>query len=93
MVVSDLKPAAALAETLMELADLPLEFVLGGHPPELIDGADLVCLSGGVSADLPLAQQARPARYSPGERLAALPGGMPGDDDRHHRLSGQDHHH
>lgn len=58
VVVSDLKNADALTDTLAELADLPLEFVLGGHPPELIEGADLVCLSGGVSADLPLAQQA-----------------------------------
>jgi UDP-N-acetylmuramoylalanine--D-glutamate ligase len=58
VVVSDMKTAEALTESLTELADLPLEFVLGGHPPELIEGADLVCLSGGVSADLPLAQQA-----------------------------------
>ncbi len=59
VVVSDVKPAQALSDARQELADLPLEFSLGGHPPELLDGADLLCLSGGVPADLPLAQQAR----------------------------------
>ena len=56
--VSDLKPAAALQSERDELSDLPLRFALGGHPPALIDQADLVCLSGGVPADLPLARQA-----------------------------------
>jgi UDP-N-acetylmuramoylalanine--D-glutamate ligase len=58
VVVSDLQGAESLAPACDELADLPLSFVLGGHPPELLDGADLLCLSGGVPADLPLAQQA-----------------------------------
>jgi len=58
-VVSDLKALDVLAGEREELDDLPIEFVLGGHPPELIEGADLVCLSGGVPADLPLATQAR----------------------------------
>ncbi len=57
--VSDQKPAASLASAIDELEGLPLEFVLGGHPPTLLEGTDLLCLSGGVPADLPLAQQAR----------------------------------
>lgn len=57
--VSDLKRPQALTAELDELEDLSLRFILGGHPPELLDGADLVCLSGGVPADLPLAHQAR----------------------------------
>jgi UDP-N-acetylmuramoylalanine--D-glutamate ligase len=59
--VSDLKPRPALQAALDELTGLPIEFVLGSHPPELLAGADLLCLSGGVPADLPLAQQARAA--------------------------------
>lgn len=59
VVVSDLKPAEGLVREQEELADVPVQFVLGGHPPTLIDGADLVCLSGGVPADLPLVHQAR----------------------------------
>ena len=61
VVVSDLKPRPALQTAVDELADLPIEVVLGSHPPALLVGADLLCLSGGVPADLPLAQQARAA--------------------------------
>jgi UDP-N-acetylmuramoylalanine--D-glutamate ligase len=57
--VSDLRTADELSETLAELGDLDLEFALGDHPARLLDGADLLCLSGGVPTDLPLAQQAR----------------------------------
>ena len=57
--VTDQKPASSLASAIDELEGLPLEFVLGGHPPTLLEGTDLLCLSGGVPADLPLAQQAR----------------------------------
>lgn len=59
VIVSDLRSAEELQPMREELADLPLRFVLGGHPPEILEGADLLCLSGGVPADLPLAQQAR----------------------------------
>jgi UDP-N-acetylmuramoylalanine--D-glutamate ligase len=59
VVVSDVKAASELGESMRELSDLDLQFELGGHPPELLEGADLLCLSGGVPADLPLVQQAR----------------------------------
>jgi UDP-N-acetylmuramoylalanine--D-glutamate ligase len=58
VVVSDRQPAAQLAEPIAALSGLPIEFALGGHPASLLDGASLLCLSGGVSADLPLARQA-----------------------------------
>jgi UDP-N-acetylmuramoylalanine--D-glutamate ligase len=57
--VTDQKPASSLVSAIDELEGLPVEYVLGGHPPALLEGADLLCLSGGVPADLPLAQQAR----------------------------------
>lgn len=59
VVLSDLRTAEELSDTISELEDLNLEFVLGEHPDSLLEGADLLCLSGGVPADLPLAQQAR----------------------------------
>lgn len=59
VVVSDRKPAQAFKAQRPHFEGLPVEFVFGGHPPELLEGADLLCLSGGVPADLPLAQQAR----------------------------------
>ena len=37
----------------------PVEWVCGGHPLELLDGADLVCVSGGVPLDLPIVAEAR----------------------------------
>ena len=58
VVVSDQQSAAQLAEPLAALSGLPIEFALGGHPASLLAGASLLCLSGGVSADLPLARQA-----------------------------------
>ncbi|NDJ62950.1 MAG: UDP-N-acetylmuramoyl-L-alanine--D-glutamate ligase [Chloroflexi bacterium] len=40
-------------------ADYPdVELVLGGHPEGLLQGADLLCLSGGVPLDLPIVQAA-----------------------------------
>ncbi len=59
VIVTDRKSGDQLGSETRELAGLDIEFILGGHPPELIEGADLLCLSGGVPADLPLAQQAR----------------------------------
>ncbi|MEX0787279.1 MAG: Mur ligase family protein, partial [Anaerolineales bacterium] len=57
--VSDRKAADQLSAEIAELDGLDIEFIFGGHPPELLVGADLLCLSGGVPAGLPLAQQAR----------------------------------
>jgi len=59
VVISDRQPVEKLAANLAALSDLPIEYVLGGHPPSLLDGADLLCLSGGVDANIPLAQEAR----------------------------------
>ncbi len=59
VVVSDSQPAEQVAAQVAALSTLPIEFVLGGHPESLLDGADLLCLSGGVPADLPLVRAAR----------------------------------
>lgn len=59
VVASDLQTAEQLAGPLEALRGLPVELVLGGHPASLLDGADLLCLSGGVDANLPLAAEAR----------------------------------
>ncbi|MGD1995326.1 MAG: UDP-N-acetylmuramoyl-L-alanine--D-glutamate ligase [Anaerolineae bacterium] len=57
--VSDLQEEAALADRLEELADLPVRTVLGGHPESLLEGTDLLCLSGGVPVDVPIVVEAR----------------------------------
>lgn len=57
--VSDLKNEVALAEPLAELADLPIRYVLGGHPSSLLKGTDLMCLSGGVPVEAPIVVEAQ----------------------------------
>jgi UDP-N-acetylmuramoylalanine--D-glutamate ligase len=60
--VSDLRAQPALAAVCADLEARAepgaLRFVLGGHPFELLDDADLLCLSGGVSPAIPIVQEA-----------------------------------
>ena len=58
VVVSDIRPKVELEEEQLELVDLHLHYVFEEHPPSLLEKADLLCLSGGVPADIPLALQA-----------------------------------
>jgi UDP-N-acetylmuramoylalanine--D-glutamate ligase len=41
-----------------DMAEVQLQWALGGHPLSLLDEADLVCLSGGVPLSLPIVQEA-----------------------------------
>ena len=56
--ISDVAPARKLAEELEQLGDLPVALALGGHPPNLLDDCDLLCLSGGVRLQSPLVRDA-----------------------------------
>ncbi len=56
--ISDVAPAQELAEELEQLGDLPVALALGGHPPNLLDDCDLLCLSGGVRLQSQLVQDA-----------------------------------
>ncbi|MEZ4834813.1 MAG: UDP-N-acetylmuramoyl-L-alanine--D-glutamate ligase [Caldilineaceae bacterium] len=56
--INDAAPAEKLSAELTAIADLPVELVLGEHPLSLLDGCDLLCLSGGVPAQLPIVQEA-----------------------------------
>ncbi|MFN8527608.1 MAG: UDP-N-acetylmuramoyl-L-alanine--D-glutamate ligase [Anaerolineae bacterium] len=56
VLVSDGKTAEKLN---LNPAEFPqVEFVLGGHPPEMLDGVDVLCISGGVPIDLPIVLEA-----------------------------------
>jgi len=57
--VSDMKTADQLAPERQQLADVPVEYCLGGHPVEMLENVDLLCLSGGVPIDLPIVLEAR----------------------------------
>ena len=59
VVISDSKSVEQLADWVQVLGNLPIEYALGSHPATLLDGADLLCISGGVPAGVPLAQEAR----------------------------------
>lgn len=57
--VSDLKSRTELADAVAALADVPVRYVLGGHPMTLLRGTDLIGVSGGVPLDIPLLVEAR----------------------------------
>jgi UDP-N-acetylmuramoylalanine--D-glutamate ligase len=59
VVVTDVQPASQLQEAMASLEGLPIEYVLGEHPLALLDGCDLLCLSGGVPPETPLPREAR----------------------------------
>lgn len=56
--VSDLASADKLAADLADLEGLAIDYVLESHPDSLLDGCDLLCLSGGVPPQLPIVQEA-----------------------------------
>ena len=56
--VSDRADADTLGDELTQLNGLPIELSLGGHPLTLLNGCDLLCLSGGVPPQIPFVQQA-----------------------------------
>ena len=58
VVLNDHRSQEALADVRKELSNLNLSWVTGSHPIEILDGTDLVCLSGGVPLDLPIIQEA-----------------------------------
>jgi len=57
--ITDRKPAEALALEIGLLGDLPVRLVLGGHPEEVIVGADVVFVTPGAPRDLPVLVEAR----------------------------------
>jgi UDP-N-acetylmuramoylalanine--D-glutamate ligase len=59
VVLTDRRTPADLQTARQELADIPVEWALGGHPLSLLDGADALCPSGGVSLTLPIVVEAR----------------------------------
>ena len=59
VVLTDARSIDDLADARQELVGLPVEWVAGGHPLTLLDGADLVCPSGGVPLTIPLIEEAR----------------------------------
>ena len=58
VILNDRREDSLLVDAKQELADLDITWVTGSHPLEILDGTDLVCLSGGIPLDLPLVVEA-----------------------------------
>jgi UDP-N-acetylmuramoylalanine--D-glutamate ligase len=56
--LSDTRPEADLRLARASLAEYAIEWALGGHPLELLDATDVLCLSGGVPLTLPIVAEA-----------------------------------
>lgn len=59
VVVSDLRPAETLTESIKALEELDISYVLGEHPLSLLQGTDLLAISGGVPPAAPIVRAAR----------------------------------
>ncbi len=56
--LSDLRTEEKMSAARAALQGLPVSWALGGHPLSLLDGADLLCVSGGVPLTIPIVQEA-----------------------------------
>lgn len=56
--LSDMANAEALGAVVDEANALGVSLALGGHPLSLLDGCDLLCLSGGVPAQIAIVREA-----------------------------------
>jgi UDP-N-acetylmuramoylalanine--D-glutamate ligase len=59
VVLTDLRGPGELVEARSSLSDCGVEWCLGGHPFDLLDGCDLICPSGGVPLTIPLVAEAQ----------------------------------
>jgi len=55
--VSDQKREEELQENIAKLKGFPIRFVLGGHPGEMLNQADVLFLSAGVPLEAPIAAE------------------------------------
>lgn len=56
--LSDIRNADELRVAIESMAEYSIQWALGGHPLELLDSTDVLCLSGGVPLTLPIVAEA-----------------------------------
>ncbi len=56
--LNDNQPAEAFSTIIPELSEKHIQTCFGSHPLDLLDGCDLLCISGGVPLSLPIIQEA-----------------------------------
>lgn len=59
VLLNDNRPKSEFKQMLSDLEKRNIRFHFGGHPKDLLEGIDLVCVSGGVPLELPILQTAR----------------------------------
>lgn len=59
VLLNDNRPLTELGIKPETLEELGIQSYFGGHPPNLLEGIDAVCVSGGVPLELPIIQAAR----------------------------------
>ncbi|MEN8240549.1 MAG: UDP-N-acetylmuramoyl-L-alanine--D-glutamate ligase [Chloroflexota bacterium] len=59
VVLTDARSPEVLETVVEQMSDLGIEWILGEHPLTILDGADLVCPSGGVPLTIPLVVEAQ----------------------------------
>ena len=57
--LSDQRSESELEPARQSLTNLPIEWVPGGHPIELLDTTDVLCLSGGIPLIIPIVVEAQ----------------------------------
>ena len=58
VILSDSRTADELVSARSSLADTNVEWAVGGHPLDLLNNTDVLCLSGGVPLTLPIVEEA-----------------------------------
>ncbi len=59
VVISDMRTQADLQKSIDSLSGLDISYVLSEHPISLLQGTDILAISGGVPANIPLVEAAR----------------------------------
>src|SRR5512133_2135905 len=58
VVLTDNRPLSDFSDLEGQLSGFAIKLHLGGHPTGILDGADVVCVSGGVPLTIPLIKEA-----------------------------------
>ncbi len=62
--LNDRRTADQLGSEIDGLVELGIELVFGDHPLSLLDGTEIVCISGGIPLDLPIVKKALESRIT-----------------------------
>ena len=91
--LSDTRSEDELRLARESLAEYPIQWALGGHPLDLLDLADVLCLSGGIPLTLPIVAEAVKRCIFPSERFADLHGSSPLQNNWYYRFGWQNDNH